>query len=275
MTDELVLVTGATGKTGRSLTRQLTAAGIDHRPASRTSATPFDWTEPATWRPALVGVTAVYLIAPPTVPDPYDRVIDFLEVGETDERRFVFLGMSSLPAGDLAHGRVHQWLSEHANDWAVLRPSAFMQNFSEGPFHASIVEEDTIYSNTGTGRVGFIDANDIARAALHALTAPGPLNRDYVLTGDQALTFAQVADTISSTIGRTITHVHITDDELAERFQQRGVPELTAQLLALAYSTIAQGTEDYTTTHLRDLIGHPATPLQDFVDASSDAWHRT
>lgn len=94
-------------------------------------------------------------------------------------------------------------------------PSAFMQNFSEGPFHTSILDEDTIYSNTGTGRVGFIDANDIARAAFHALTSPTSLNADYVLTGDEALTFDQVAEAISTALGRTITHINISNDELA------------------------------------------------------------
>lgn len=153
-------------------------------------------------------------------------------------------------------------------------PSAFMQNFSEGPFHTSILDEDTIYSNTGTGRVGFIDANDIARAAFHALTSPTSLNADYVLTGDEALTFDQVAEAISTALGRTITHINISNDELAHRFQRRGIPELTAHLLAAAYSTIAQGTEDYTTNALHHLTGQPATTLRQFVDANARAWNR-
>ena len=268
----LVLVTGSTGKTGRNLVSQLDAAGVEVRPASRRSAVPFDWTDAATWASALDGVTAVYLIAPPTVGDPYARVIDFLETASTEPRRYVFLGMSSLPAGELAHGRVHQWLIDHADDWAVLRPSAFMQNFSEGPFHVSILDEDTIYSNTGSGRVGFIDAADIARAAFHALTASTPLNRDFVLTGAETLSFDQVAQTISAACGRTVTHVNISNDELAERFQRRDIPELTAHLLAAAYSTIAQGTEDYTSGDLEALTGQPATDLRDFVAANVAAW---
>jgi uncharacterized protein YbjT (DUF2867 family) len=200
-------------------------------------------------------------------------MIEFLEQAVSrGVRRFVFLSIASLPAGDLAHGRVHQWLQNNAADWAVLRPSAFMQNFSEGPFYASIREEGRIYSNTGTGRVAFIDAHDIARAAYAALTAPAALNSDFILTGDEALSFGEVAETISAAIGRRITHTNISTDEFASRFQRRGIPELTAQLLAIGYGTIADGAEDYTTEALRHLTGHPATTFQTFAHDHAHVW---
>jgi uncharacterized protein YbjT (DUF2867 family) len=274
VSDGLVLVTGATGKTGRSLVARLEEAGVPYRAASRHTAVPFDWADTATWEPALAGAAAVYLIAPPGLSDPYARVIEFLEHASTETRRYVFLGIASLPAGELAHGRVHQWLKDHATDWAVLRPSAFMQNFSEGLFCASIVDEDTIYSNTGGGRVGFIDADDIARAAFHALTSADALNSDFVLTGDEALSFDEVAEIISATCGRTITHAGISDEEAATRLQQRGVPEVTAQLLAAGYGTIAQGAADYTTEDLRQLTGRAATTFRQFADAHAQAWRR-
>jgi uncharacterized protein YbjT (DUF2867 family) len=273
---DLVLVTGATGKTGRNLVHQLDATGVAYRAASRGSDVPFDWTDRATWEPALAGVTAVYLVAPPTVPDPYARMIEFLELAtRRDVGRFVFLGISSLPAGPLAHGQVHQWLQDNATDWTVLRPSAFMQNFSEGPFFESIRDEDTIYSNTAAGRVGFIDAQDIARAAHAALTAHVALNADFVLTGDESLSYDEVAEIIGAACERAITHTHITTDDLTERFVRRGIPELTAQLLAAAYETIASGSEDFTTSAVRDLTGRSPMPFRTFADAHASIWQRS
>jgi uncharacterized protein YbjT (DUF2867 family) len=49
---DLVLVTGATGKTGRSLVTQLRQAGIAVRAASRNGELPFDRTPPDTWERA-------------------------------------------------------------------------------------------------------------------------------------------------------------------------------------------------------------------------------
>jgi len=54
-----VLVTGATGKTGRSLVSLLSAAGVTHRAASRGGEPPFDWARPETWDAALEGAGSV------------------------------------------------------------------------------------------------------------------------------------------------------------------------------------------------------------------------
>jgi uncharacterized protein YbjT (DUF2867 family) len=269
----LVLVTGATGKTGRSLSAQLEANGVPHRAAARSGEPAFDWTRPETWNSALEGVGAIYLVAPPTVDDPYSRMISFLQAAvERGVGRFVFLSMASLPAGAFAHGQVHQWLKDHTGDWAVLGPSAFMQNFTEGSHLATIRQEDTIYSNTGDGRVSFISADDIARAAFVLLTGPGGLNRDFTITGDEPMSYDQVAEQIGRARGRAVTHTRISSEDLVARFIARGLPEATAKVLVFGYEGIAGGAFDWTTEVFRELTGRPATRFQAFAEAKADVW---
>jgi uncharacterized protein YbjT (DUF2867 family) len=271
----LVLVTGGTGKTGRNLVAQLQQAGVPHRAASRHGVPPFDWAKPATWDVALEDVSAVYLVAPPTVNNPYALMLDFIASAMRKEvRRFVFLSMAGLPAGEPAHGLVHQWLKDNSDDWAVLCPSAFMQNFSEGPYLAAIRDEDQIYSNTGMGRVPFIDVNDIAAAAFAVLTAPTPLNTEFVLTGDEPMSYDHVAELISRACGRRISHTHISTDAMAERLIKRRVPEAAARFLALGYATIAAGAADRTTDVVRMLTGRPPTAFQAFGEANAHVWRR-
>jgi uncharacterized protein YbjT (DUF2867 family) len=275
MMSVLILVTGGTGKTGRSLAAQLQHEGLAYRSASRRGDPPFDWEQPATWDASLEDVASVYLVAPGTLKDPYALMLDFIASAmRKGVRRFVFLSMSGLPAGGPAHGQVHQWLKDNSDDWVVLCPSAFMQNFSAGPYLASIREEDRIYSNTGEGRVPFIDANDIAAAALAVLTAPAALNTEFVLTGDEPLSYGQVAELISRACGRQITHIPISMDEMAERLVKRGLPEATARLLAFGYQTIAAGARDRTTDTVRTLTGRPPTTFQTFAEANADVWRR-
>jgi uncharacterized protein YbjT (DUF2867 family) len=271
----LVLVTGATGKTGKSLVAQLREKGVDYRAGSRGGERPFDWTQPETWDAALEGVASVYLLAPATVDDPYSRMAAFVQSAMLKGvRRFVFLSMASLPAGGPAHGQVHQWLKDNSDDWAVLCPTAFMQNFSAGPYLATIREEDQIYSNTGMGRVAFIDVNDIAAAALAVLTAPTPLNTEFVLTGDEPISYDRVAELISQACGRRISHTHVSTEAMAERFIKRGLPEATARFLALGYETIAAGAGNRTTDVVRTLTGRPPTTFQTFAEANADVWRR-
>lgn len=272
----LVLVTGATGKTGKSLVAHLKEKGVAYRAASRNGEARFDWTQPESWGPALEGAGSVYVVAPPTVADPYSRIIEFLKFAMgSGPRRFVFLGMASLPAGGPAHGQVHQWLKDNSDDWAVLSPSAFMQNFSEGPYLAAIREEDTFYSNTGTGRVPFIDAGDIAGAALAALTTPSPLNRDFMITGGESISYDQVAELISQACGRRVSHTHISTETLTERFLARGLPEPTARFLAAGYQTIAAGYQDRMSDEFKALTGKVPTTFQAFAEANADVWSRT
>ncbi len=271
----LVLVTGGTGKTGSSLVAQLERAGAPCRAASRHSAVPFDWEHRTTWYPALDGVASVYLVAPGTVSDPYALMLDFIASAmRKGVRRFVFLSMAGLPAGGPAHGQVHQWLKDNCDDWAVLCPSAFMQNFSAGPSLATIREEDRIYSNTGEGRVPFIDANDIAAAALAALTAPAPLNTEFVLTGDEPMSYDRVAELIGQACGRQIAHIHVSTEEMAERLIKRGLSKATARFLAFGYQTIAAGMADRKTDWVRTLTGRPPTTFQTFAQANADVWRR-
>jgi uncharacterized protein YbjT (DUF2867 family) len=266
-----VLVTGATGKTGRSLVSLLNKNGVPHRAASRAGETNFDWTRPDTWDAALQGVSSVYLVTPPGVEDAPARMVMFLEAAVAKgARRFVLLSMASMPAG-----LVQQWLQDNTADWAVLGPTVFMENFSEGPFAASIREEDIIYSNTGTGRAPFIAAADIAGAAFAALTARGALNREFTLTGDETLSWDRVAEVISQACGRPITHTQISTDAMAQRFRDRGLPEMTAMFLATSYQTIADGWLDRTDEGFRTLTGRSARTFEAFAQANAEAWKAT
>jgi uncharacterized protein YbjT (DUF2867 family) len=268
-----VLVTGATGKTGRSLVSLLTKQGVAHRAASRGGETPFDWSQPETWDAALEGIGSVYLVAPTGVADAYSRMTDFVQSAmRRGARRFVLLSMASIPAGGPGPGQVHQWLKDNTEDWAVLCPSAFMENFSEGPFHASIRDEDTVYSNTGTGCVPFIGAADIARAAFAALTTPAALNNDFTLTGDESLSYDRVAELISQACGRRISHTPISTAAMTQRFLDRGLPQMNAMFLAAAYETIASGAQDRIADGLKTLTGLPATTFQAFAEANVEAW---
>jgi ergot alkaloid biosynthesis protein len=274
----LILVTGGTGKTGARLVAQLRQNGHACRSAARSvTATehscPFDWTHPQSWAQAIENVSAIYLVAPAIEGDPAQVVIDFARMAlERGVARFVLLSASLLPAGGPAMGQVHQWLQQNEAEWTVLRPSWFMQNFSEGQHLATIREESKIYSATADGRIPFIGADDIAAAAMSALTCKTPLNKDFILTGSQLLTYGEVAERIGQAVGRTISHRRLSASELAAHFQSLGLGSAHAQMLAAMDSAIAAGAEDRTTTCIEQLTGRPPTAFDEFVRTERANW---
>lgn len=169
-------------------------------------------------------------------------------------------------------GEVHAWLARNAPDWTVLRPSWFMQNFSEGAHGDTIRRDTAIYSATGTGRVGFISADDIAAAAVAVLTNETPLNADFVLTGPEALSYDNVAAIAAATLGRPVRHVLLDPAQLTARFEAQGMPRGYAETLTQLDEAIRTGVEDRTTGCVEDLTGNPPMTFTAFAANAAIAW---
>ncbi|MGA5897539.1 NAD(P)H-binding protein [Streptomyces venetus] len=267
------LVIGATGTTGGRVTRLLTAQGRRVKAAGRrpvavagAEAVRFDWYDPGTFTEALQGADQVYLVPPIGAPDPAAVMLPFLEQARASEVvRAVLLGSSAIPSGGPAVGQVQQALPDLFESWTVLRPSWFMQNLTGDHPHArSVREHGTILTATSEGRVGFVDADDIAAVAVHALTAGPGAEGDLVITGPEALSYADAAAVLSEVTGRSVTHRRLTCEQLRDRLAQ-DMPSEFAALLAGLDHAIAQGAEDRVTDTVERLTGRPPRSFHDHV----------
>ncbi|MDP5220560.1 ergot alkaloid biosynthesis protein [Ruegeria sp. 2205SS24-7] len=272
-----ILVTGGTGKTGSRVVGQLKAKGVSPRVGTRSpkgeNDARFDWKDPSTFDAAFKGVRAVYLIAPTDTVDSLGGMQPGLEAAlAAGVQRFVLLSGSSLEEGGPMMGAVHAWLRSNALEWAVLRPAWFMQNFSELHHRDPIRDEAAIYTATDDGRIGFIDAGDIAACAAALLVADTVENTDYILTGPEAISYDVVAETLTNQLGRQISHNRLTIDGLAERHQGLGLPEEYARSLAAMDGAIAAGSEDRVTGNVQKLTGKVPTSIAEFVQQNLEAW---
>ena len=276
----MVLLTGGTGKTGSRLAQQLIEAGHPVRIASRSGAgilgaqgVRFNWLEDSGHEAALQGVRSVYLVAPAGSMEPHSVMAPFIERAmQSGVRRFVLLSASLIEEGGPAMGETHRMLREAAPEWAVLRPTWFMQNFSEGPHAATIRDESRIYSATVQGRVPFVHADDIARVALRALTDEAPHNTDHIITGPQVLAYSEVAAIIGEALGKPIEHAALSEAELSARWAGLGLPGEYAAMLASMDTAIAHGAEDRTTDAVLRVTGQAPQSFASFAHDSVAAW---
>ncbi|MEU0132685.1 NAD(P)H-binding protein [Streptomyces sp. NPDC006296] len=277
-----VLITGGTGKTGSALARSLRASGVPIRVASRSpsadarDATRFDWSEPTTHAAALRGMDRVYLVPPVDTTDPMPLVEPFLaEAERLGVRRLVLLGSAIVLPGApsalelAAHVRARP-------GWAVLRPSGFMQNFlPPHPLGEQIRRQGEIRTAAGTGRVGWIDARDIAAAAAALLTGPDHRPddaRDHLLTGPEALSYGDAAQIISRRTGRPVRTVPVEAAEQAYTYRASGMPDAFATALAAVDAGIRTGREDRVSSAVLDLTGRPPRTFADFVQDHLARW---
>lgn len=257
-TDAPILVTAATGKTGRRVAAQLAAAGHPVRPASRSSATRFDWDDPATWAPALAGTAAVYLV-PPEADGP--DVGAFLAAAEAAGAGRVVLLSARGPgqSGDDHLERVEASVTAGPTPWTIVRPSWFAQNFDEG-FFADGLAAGTLALPVGDGREPFIDADDIAAVAVAALTGPGHEGRTYELSGPDLLTFAEAVAVIGAAGGPTAELVAADPEEWAEETRAY-LPAPLVTTLSHLFTAIRAGENAHLSDGVEQALGRPPTPF--------------
>ena len=260
------LIIGGTGTTGSRLASLLPDARVGTRKPVLPGQVRFDWDVPATFEGALEGIDRLYLIPPVGVVDPAP-VVESLLARARLVRRVVLLSSSAVPESATGMGALPA-LVRALPEWAVLRPSWFMQNFTGEHLVAQGVRSGEIVTATGDGRVGFIDAADIAAVAARALTDPVPHNTDHLITGPQALSYADAAAIITEVTGKPVRHRSVGTAEMTERFAAT-MPREFAALLAGLDEDIRGGAEDRVTTTVEDVTGRPAGSFRDFVRRTS------
>lgn len=273
MTNDVILVTGATGKTGRRVTQILRDSGREVREGSRSSVQPFNWTDETTWGSALLGVDAVYVVlADLGSPEIVEPVREFArQAAEAGATRAV---MVSVPAsggmGMEAVLATESAFVEAGLALTVLRLRWFHQNFTEDFLLAPVMSGD-LRLPAGDGREAFVDADDIAEVAVAALTEDGHAGRSYEVTGPATLSFAEVAAELSRATGREIRYTPVSVEEFVAEQVAAGVPAGWAQMLGELYAHIGTGALDSTSDDVELVLGRPARDLRGFSTAAAAA----
>lgn len=259
-----VLVLGGTGKTGRRVTSLLGPAA---RPASRSSATKFDWATPETWEPALAGTTAVYVVPPdnPVLLPAFTSAFVPLAV-KSGVSRFVLLSMRGAPDDDPFEAAI----KDSGVEWTILRPTWFMQNFDEDLF-AAPVQHGELAVPAGQGIHPFIDVVDIAEVAVVALTQEGHAGQTYELSGPESLSFAEMLARIVAVTGNPVLYTDVAPEEFAASLRGFGYPDEIADLVTMLLVRIRTGEEAHLSDGVQRVLGREPRTFADYLGSSNFA----
>lgn len=266
---DMTLVLGATGTTGRRVADRLTARGVPVRSGSRAGTPPFDWADERTWPAALDGVRAAYLTFFPdlTAPGAVDTVGRVTTAAvQAGVRRLVLLS----GRGEAEAQQAEKIVLEAGAEATIVRSAFFAQNFDEKDF-VELIRAGTVALPSGAVGEPFVDADDIADVAVAALTEPGHAGQIYELTGPRLLTFAEAVGEIAGATGRRLTYVEVTPQEFAADLTAQGVPADVVEALTAVFTTVLDGRNSYLTDGVRRAIGRPP---RDFADYARDAASR-
>jgi uncharacterized protein YbjT (DUF2867 family) len=218
MSSSPILITGAMGNIGRAVIAQLGEAevpvrAVDLDPTSvaeafgHVDAARFDFTDPATWT-VFESVDTMFLVRPPALSNISRDMIPALEAAKrAGVQHMILLSLQGAENNKVVpHAKIEAWLRESGLAWTFVRPSFFMENLSTT--HVSdIRDRDCLMVPAGKGATAFVASEDVARVATAALLDPAShVNRAWTPTGPQALTYDQVAATLTDVLGRPIRY---------------------------------------------------------------------
>ncbi|WP_329253032.1 SDR family oxidoreductase [Actinoallomurus sp. NBC_01490] len=284
----MILITGATGRIGRELVRELDAAKADVRilvrEPARAAGLPAsaervvgDLDDPATLAPALDGVDRLFLLTPGIG---VDQAANAITAARDAGVRHIVLLSSIWADGDPvpAMGRWHRererLLEASGVPATILRPGGFATNALE--WVPSIHENGYVVDAIGPGRAAAIDPADIAAVAAAVLTQDGHEGRTYVLTGDEALTTAEQVQIIAGTIGRDIeVRAATTPEEIVRSRYPGGAPKPLADAVLEAAAVMRADTTGVRTDTVERLLGRRPRTFADWCARNRDALLRS
>lgn len=147
--------------------------------------------------------------------------------------------------------------------YTIIRPHGFMQTFTL--FSWNLIQKAGVFSSPiGDGAMPLVDVRDVARVAVKALTEPGHEGKAYDITGPEALTGHQIAETLERVLGRPVDYLPGGEREFEWVLSLLGVPETPKEHAVKVMRLAREGRLARVHSTLLDLGIRP-TSYEDFV----------
>lgn len=238
----------------------------------------FDFSNPATFDTALVGVSQVLLVRPPQLADVDLYFRPFVEAMRRAEvQHVVFLSLQGAENNTVTpHHKIEKLLMASGLAFTFLRPSFFMQNLST-THRDEIAKRDELFMPAGDGRTSFIDVVDIGEvAALTLADLTGKYrNQAYELTGDEALTYQEVAGHLSYVLNRPIKYRNPSVLAFVWRkWIEEKMPLSFVLVMVALYSVAKLGKAAALTPVFREVTGHAPRSFRQFAETNRAVWEK-
>jgi len=275
------LVTGATGNIGSGVVRCLLARGVrpcvfvrDAKKAralfgNRVEVRVGDLTgSRASLSAALAGIDAVFLLNSGPRLGVWDRTFA-LAARAAGVQHLVKLSTLDVSTGVGTgpwHARGETAVRESGLSFTFIRSAAFMSNVLG--WADSIASEGVLRSSTGEGKIAFIHPDDIAEVVTRVLTTREYVGESLVITGPEALSYAEMATRIGAAIGKAVRFEPLSDEEVRAAV---GRGPYAAALVDI-WRAIREGRMAYVNEGVERVLGRRPLSFDHWVEQNADAF---
>lgn len=287
----MILVTGATGNVGYRLLENLDDAAAPATAMVRTDAGAVDLPPrvehvvgalddpPAP--EVLQQFDQVFLLSP-DVEGQAEMEIIFIDalVAAGHRPRVVKVAYDGFqdPDCDVRFMQNHRLIATHLDRTglpvAYLAPMLFMEELLRST--DTIRDEGLLPLPAGAARVAIVAARDVADVAAAVLTGVAEVEDGdvLVLTGPQALSFADVADRISTVFARTVDYDPVTPEAARSALRESGLSSWEVDGRLELYEWIGNDAMDGVTEDVQKTTGREPRRLEDWLGEARAAFIR-
>jgi uncharacterized protein YbjT (DUF2867 family) len=276
----MILLTGATGKTGGETAKALAARGVKARALVRNAEKAAalkaagievavgDAADAASVTRALADVDRL-LILLPNSQQQLELEKQLVDLAKKAGVRHV-VKMSSMEAVADArapipkvHWAVEQYIRASGLAWTMIKPNFFMQNLLGS---AKAIKEGKSFSlPMGNGKTAMADVRDIGAVTAEALAGKGHAGQSYEITGPELLSFHDVAARFTEVLGTKVSYVPGDPAAYLEILKKVLPNEWHANAVSQLFREIAEGSAAHVTDTFRRLMGREPISLAQFI----------
>jgi uncharacterized protein YbjT (DUF2867 family) len=275
----LIVVTGATGTVGSKVVQELIDRKIPVRAVVRDLAKatklPQDGVEvvqadlgvPESLERAFTGADKLFLASGSAENQAELQGNAVRMAKKTGIRQIVKLSvLGASPDSPVKLARWHyqndQEIRSSGIAWTILQPTFFIDNFLS--YAPTIKTEGAFYAPMKNGKASMVDARDIAAVAVTALTQPGHEGKTYEITGPKAISYDDVAKTLTQAIGRPVKYVDVPLETARSNMLQMGMPSWYVEDLLTLSKFFASGSGARVAPTVHDLTGRDGYTVEDW-----------
>ena len=276
----MILITGASGNNGTEIVKRLALKDVRVRAMVRNQerakeiAAPNvevvegDFNCPETLMMALVDVDCAFLLTSSSERAEAQQIAFIDAARQSGVRHIVKLSQFAADANSPVrflryHAAVEAALKDSGIAYTFLRPNLFMQGLLN--FSSTIATKNAFYAAAGNAKISVVDVRDIAEVAVATLTEAGHEGKTYNLTGDRALTHAEMAEQLSVALNRQITFVDVPPEAMGDILLSIGLPVWQADGLLEDYAHYRRQEAAAISTGIQDAISQEPRSFKDFT----------
>jgi NAD(P)H dehydrogenase (quinone) len=284
-----IVITGATGQLGRLVVEallnrnvpaeQIVAAGrnlakIADFAERGVQVRAIDYNDAASLHQAFKGAEKVLLVSgsePGQRIEQHRNAIDAAKEAGVGLVAYTSIANADTTGMQLAaeHQATEQALRDSGVPFTLLRNSWYLENYTDQL--AVQLQYGAVLGSAGDGRVSAATRADYAQAAAEVLLRDGQAGKVYELGGDEPFTLSDLAGEVSAATGTPVKYQDLPVEQYTQALVDAGLPEAYAAILADSDLGIARGELLVTSGDLSSLIGRPATPMREAVQAAAGA----